>query len=221
MGATTFTGWSSGSASCRRGVQIELTPDLVLRAYAAGIFPMAESAADERLVWFDPDPRGIIPLDDSFHVPRRLTRTLKHAPFETVVDRDFDAVLAGCAATRADTWINETIRRVYGELHRLGFAHSVESRRDDKLVGGLYGVSLGGAFFGESMFATATDASKAALVHLIQRLRAGGYTLLDSQFLTPHLARFGAREIPRRDYRRQLAEALKIKTDFFAIDQAR
>jgi leucyl/phenylalanyl-tRNA--protein transferase len=200
-------------------MEIELTPDLVLRAYAAGIFPMAESAADERLVWFDPDPRGVIPLDESFHVPRRLARTLKRAPFEISVDRDFDGVLGNCAATRPDTWINSTIRRVYGELHRLGFAHSVESRRDGELVGGLYGVALGGAFFGESMFATATDASKAALVHLIERLRAGGYTLLDSQFLTPHLARFGAREIPRRDYRRQLAAALKVETDFFAIDK--
>ncbi|MDB5364233.1 MAG: leucyl/phenylalanyl-tRNA--protein transferase [Rhodospirillales bacterium] len=200
-------------------MEIELTPDLVLRAYAAGIFPMAESAVDERLVWFDPDPRGVIPLDDSFHVPRRLARTLKQAPFDLGVDRDFDAVLANCAATRPDTWINTTIRRVYGELHRLGFAHSVETRRDGVLVGGLYGVALGGAFFGESMFATATDASKAALVHLIERLRQGGYTLLDSQFLTPHLARFGAREIPRRDYRRQLAAAIPAKADFFAIDR--
>jgi leucyl/phenylalanyl-tRNA---protein transferase len=200
-------------------MEIELTPDLVLRAYAAGIFPMAESAAEERLVWFDPDPRAVIPLDGDFHVPRRLARTLKHAPFEMAVDRDFDGVLENCAATRSDTWINSSIRRVYGELHRLGFAHSVETRRDGVLVGGLYGVAMGAAFFGESMFATVTDASKAALVHLIGRLRAGGYTLLDSQFLTPHLARFGAREIPRRDYRRQLADALKARTDFFALDR--
>jgi leucyl/phenylalanyl-tRNA--protein transferase len=180
---------------------------------------MAESAAEERLVWFDPDPRAVIPLDEAFHVPRRLQRTLKHAPFELSVDRDFDGVLANCAATRPDTWINSSIRRVYGDLHRDGYAHSVETRRDGVLVGGLYGVAMGAAFFGESMFATATDASKAALVHLIERLRAGGYTLLDSQFLTPHLARFGAREIPRRDYRRQLADALKTRTDFFALDR--
>jgi leucyl/phenylalanyl-tRNA---protein transferase len=201
-------------------MEIELTPDLVLRAYAAGIFPMAESAADERLVWFDPDPRGIIPLDERFHVPRRLARTLRQSPFDIAADRDFDAVLARCAATRSDTWINETIRRVYGELHRLGFAHSIESRRDGELVGGLYGVALGGVFFGESMFSTVTDASKAALVHLVERLRVGGYALLDSQFLTPHLARFGAREIPRRDYRRMLAAALKVEGDFHAIERA-
>lgn len=200
-------------------MEIELTPDLVLRAYAAGIFPMAESAADERLVWFDPDPRGVIPLDENFHVPRRLLRTLRQARFEMAVDRDFDGVMERCAATRPDTWINGAIRRVYGDLHRMGFAHSVETRHDGALVGGLYGVAMGGAFFGESMFATATDASKAALVHLVERLRAGGYTLLDSQFLTPHLARFGAREIPRREYRRQLAEALKVRTDFFALSK--
>lgn len=193
-----------------------LTPDLLLRAYAAGIFPMAESRHDQELFWVDPEQRGIIPLA-SFHVPRKLRRTVRRSPFEIRCDTAFEAVMQACsepAPGRPDSWINDEIIRAYTELHRLGHAHSVEAWADGDLVGGLYGVSLGAAFFGESMFSRATDASKVALVHLIARLRPGGFTLLDTQFITRHLQQFGSREVPRETYHRMLAEALSRPARF-------
>ena len=194
----------------------ELTPDLLLRAYTIGLFPMAETAEDPELFWVDPERRGVIPLD-TFHVPRSLRKVVRRGTFEISVDRDFFGVLDGCAEItdkRRATWINSEIVRLYGDLHRRGFAHSVECWRDGKLVGGLYGVALGGAYFGESMFSRETDASKVALVHLVVRLIRGGFTLLDTQFVTPHLAKFGAIEISRAAYRRQLARALEINAQF-------
>jgi leucyl/phenylalanyl-tRNA--protein transferase len=187
-----------------------ITPELLLHAYAAGVFPMSEGANDPGLFWVDPEQRGIIPLD-SFHIPRRLARTVRGDPFEVRVDSAFDAVIAACAGyrqTQPDTWINRRIRELYGALFRMGHVHTVECWRDGSLVGGLYGVSLGRAFFGESMFHRATDASKVALVHLVARLKAGGYTLLDTQFQTEHLAQFGTLEVPRERYRALLAAAL-------------
>ena len=194
-----------------------LTPEIVLSAYAKGVFPMAEDRDDPELFWVDPRLRGVIPLD-AFHVPRRLRRTVRRKRFEVTFDRDFHAVIEACAdATQArpQTWINERIITLYTSLYHLGHAHSVECWRDGALAGGLYGITLGGAFFGESMFSHETDASKVALVHLVARLRAGGFTLLDSQFVTAHLSQFGAREIPRAAYRVQLAEALKVDADFY------
>lgn len=186
-----------------------LTPDLLLRAYAAGIFPMAEGASSEELFWFDPPVRAIIPLDERFHVPRRLRRTLRQRPYEVRINTAFRAVMDGCAA-RASTWINGQILELYTELHAQGHAHSVEAWRDGELVGGLYGVSLGGAFFGESMFSRTPDASKIALVHLVERLRAGGFILLDTQFQTAHLRQFGTYEIARAEYHARLGEALEV-----------
>lgn len=188
----------------------DITPQLLLRAYAAGLFPMSEGADDPGIFWVDPDKRGIIPLGD-FHVPRRLARTIRQNRFQVRTDSAFDAVIEACAAERArqqETWINGRIRKMYGELFRLGHVHTVECWRNGELVGGLYGVSLGRAFFGESMFHRATDASKVALAHLVARLRLGGYTLLDTQFQTTHLAQFGTREISRRKYRTLLSTAL-------------
>lgn len=193
-----------------------LTSDLLLRAYAMGIFPMARSHDDPRLYWIDPDQRGILPLD-TFHVPKSLRKTLKQGRFQLRVDTAFAEVMAGCALTttgRPDTWINDEIVRLFVELHRLGLAHSVESWRDGKLVGGLYGLALGSAFFGESMFSRETDASKVALVDLIARLKQGGYALLDTQFVTDHLARFGAMEIPRQDYLKRLTQAVDMPAIF-------
>jgi leucyl/phenylalanyl-tRNA--protein transferase len=193
-----------------------LTPELLLRAYAAGIFPMAESSDDPELFWVDPIHRGILPLE-AFHVPRRLKRTLRSDRFAVTCDRDFAAIMRGCAEPTADrpqTWINDEILRIYTALHEQGFAHSVEARIDDVLVGGLYGVALGGAFFGESMFSRVADASKVALAHLIARLRRGGFRLLDTQFVTDHLRRFGATEISRAQYRRLLADALAAPAYF-------
>jgi len=196
--------------------EIDLTPELMLRAYAVGIFPMAQSAEDDRLAWFDPDPRGILPLE-RFHLSRRLARTVRTTEFRVTADTDFSGVIEGCAGggfNRPSTWINQPIRALCLELHRLGYAHSIEVRHGDKLVGGLYGVALRGAFFGESMFSTATDASKIALVHLVARLLRGGFSLLDTQFATDHLAQFGATEISRGEYRRRLAEALHSNAGF-------
>jgi leucyl/phenylalanyl-tRNA---protein transferase len=195
---------------------IELSPDLLLRAYAAGLFPMAESAEDPDLFWIDPDPRGVLPLD-RFHLPRRLKRTLRAGQYEVRVDTAFDAVMRGCAEPtelRPKTWINEEIFRLYGALHEQGYAHSVEAWRAGELVGGLYGVALRGVFFGESMFSRSADASKVALVHLVARLVKGGFRLLDTQFVTDHLRRFGAVEIPRADYHRQLERALAVEAYF-------
>ncbi len=193
-----------------------LTPELLLRAYAAGIFPMAESAEDPELFWVDPVRRGVLPLDD-FHLPRRLRRIIRSDRFEVVCDRDFRAVMTGCAepsAERPQTWINDEILRLYGALFDQGFAHSVEARIEDNLVGGLYGVALGGAFFGESMFSRVTDASKVALAHLVARLKRGGFRLLDTQFVTDHLKRFGAIENSRAQYRHLLREALETQAYF-------
>ncbi|WP_421778933.1 leucyl/phenylalanyl-tRNA--protein transferase [Hoeflea sp.] len=194
-----------------RGSQYQITPDLLLRAYASGLFPMADSADDPELFWVEPEIRGILPLD-GFHVPRRLARTIRQKPFEIRINTAFEEVLAGCAESvenRPSTWINSTIAELYGSLHRLGHAHSVEAWRDGDLVGGLYGVSLRRAFFGESMFSRATDASKVCLVHLVERLRARGFVLLDTQFSTEHLKRFGVIDVPREDYTVMLARALE------------
>ena len=193
-----------------------LTPEILLRAYQAGIFPMAESADDPELFWVDPEQRGILPLD-GFHVPRRLARVVRQGRFTVRVDGDFAATIAGCAEAtekRPNTWINAEIVRLYTALHRHDFAHSVECWQDGALVGGLYGVSIGGAFFGESMFSRVTDASKVALVHLVALMRQGGYRLLDMQFVTPHLSQFGAAEVPRAQYRRLLADALRYRCVF-------
>jgi leucyl/phenylalanyl-tRNA--protein transferase len=195
-----------------------LTPELLLRVYAAGLFPMAEDADDPTLYWVDPELRGILPLDDGFHVSRSLQRRLRRNPFEMRVDSAFDAVVAACGESRPDrptTWINDDIRRLVSDLFRMGHAHSVESWRDGRLVGGLYGISLKGAFFGESMFSLETDASKVALCHLVARLRRGGYRLLDTQFLTDHLARFGTVEITRETYHARLADALLVDAEFY------
>ena len=193
---------------------IEVTPELILKAYRAGLFPMAETRNAARLYWLDPEQRGILPLD-TFHLPRKLKRLVRSDHFEVSADRDFAAVIAACARAREgrdETWINADIERLFTELARRGHAHSVETRHGGALVGGLYGVAIGGAFFGESMFSDATDASKVALVHLVARLRLAGYTLLATQFVTAHLSRFGAHEIPRADYRRRLARAIEAPT---------
>ncbi|MBN9452596.1 MAG: leucyl/phenylalanyl-tRNA--protein transferase [Bosea sp.] len=195
-----------------------ITPEIMLRAYAAGIFPMAESADDPGLFWVEPELRGIIPLD-RFHLSARLARTVRSDRFEIRVDTAFDAVIAACAEARpdrAETWINRRIREIFSELFALGHAHTVECWREGRLVGGLYGLSLGGAFFGESMFHRETDASKVALVHLVARLRRGGYHLLDTQFQTGHLAQFGTIEIPRDSYRSLLGEAMRHQGDWQA-----
>jgi leucyl/phenylalanyl-tRNA--protein transferase len=191
----------------------EVTTDLMLRAYRAGLFPMAETRRGDRLYWLDPELRGVLPLD-GFHLPRRLLRTVLSGHYQVTIDVDFPGVIAGCAAAapgREDTWINTEIERLFGDLHRMGHAHSVETRENGKLVGGLYGVSLGGVFFGESMFSRARDASKVALVHLVARMRLGGYRLLDTQFVTSHLSQFGAVEIPRADYKARLASAVNAE----------
>ncbi len=195
-----------------------ITPEIILRAYAAGIFPMAESADDPSLFWVEPEIRGVIPLD-GFHLPSRLARTIRADRFEIRVDSAFDEVIAACAEPqpgRPETWINIRIRELFEALHRLGHAHSVECWDGGRLVGGLYGLSLGGAFFGESMFHRATDASKVALVHLVARLRAGGYQLLDAQFQTPHLAQFGTAEVSRHAYRGMLDAAVASRGDWWA-----
>jgi leucyl/phenylalanyl-tRNA--protein transferase len=197
----------------------EITPEVLLRAYACGIFPMAESADDPTLFWVEPEMRGVIPLD-GFRISSRLARTVRSDAFTVSVDRAFKAVIAGCAAPQAgrdDTWINKRIRELYIGLHELGHAHSVEVWKNDDLVGGLYGVSLGRAFFGESMFHRARDASKVALVHLVARLIAGGYELLDTQYVTEHLRSFGATEISRRRYTALLDKAIKGAADFWKL----
>jgi leucyl/phenylalanyl-tRNA--protein transferase len=189
----------------------KLTPELLIRAYCSGVFPMADRR-DGPIRWYAPDPRAVIPLD-AFHVPRSLRRTIARGVFDVEVNTDFPAVMRGCAG-RPETWISEEIIRAYTELHRLGLAHSVETWRQGRLVGGVYGVALGGAFFGESMFSRETDASKVALVAVLERLRERGFTLMDVQYQTPHLARFGAVEIARREYERRLAAALRIACRF-------
>ena len=191
-------------------VTIEITPQVLLKAYACGIFPMAESAEDNALYWIEPERRGILPLD-RMHVPSRLARTIRSGGFEVRVDRNFDAVIDGCAAPRSgrrSTWINGRIRSLYRDLFALGHCHTIEVWQDGRLTGGLYGVHLGRAFFGESMFSRARDASKIALVYLVARLIYGGFSLLDTQFVTGHLARFGAIEVSRDEFQRLLEAAL-------------
>lgn len=205
--------------------QPKITPEMLLRAYAIGIFPMAEARNDPELYWIDPELRGILPLEN-FHIPASLRKTVRQclagkAPFYRVTcDTAFEAVVRGCATPapgRQQTWINDTIFDLCRQLFVMGHAHSVEVWLGDELVGGLYGVSLGGAFFGESMFSRATDASKVALVHLVARLRHGGYRLLDTQFVTQHLARFGTVEIPREEYRQKLSAALAVPAVFYGL----
>ena len=200
---------------------IDLTPELILRAYQAGIFPMAEDADSPDLFWVSPQQRGVIPLD-AFHISRTLRKTLRTHPYDIRVDTDFAATIEGCATAGVDresTWINPEIRRLYGAHFERGYVHTVEVWDGPELVGGLYGVSLGAAFFGESMFHRRTDCSKIAMAHLLQRLAAGGYRLLDTQFVTDHLRTFGGIEIAREDYESRLAEALRHRGDFTAIDR--
>jgi leucyl/phenylalanyl-tRNA--protein transferase len=187
-----------------------IEPDLLLRAYASGVFPMAEHVDDPEVFWVRPEKRGVIPLD-TFHVPRSLRKLIRQEPFEIRFDHDFAGVITGCAEEtpeRRETWINEPIREAYATLFELGHCHTVEAWCDGKLVGGLYGVSLGRAFFGESMFSREPNASKVCLVHLVERLKESGFVLLDTQFTTPHLKRFGAVDVPRKRYETMLAIAL-------------
>jgi len=200
----------------REDIVIEITPQVLLKAYTCGIFPMAESADDPALYWIEPQHRGILPLD-GVHVPRRLARTLRSTPFTIRTDTDIEGVIEGCAASRPgrrSTWINERIRGLYRDLYDLGHCHTVEVWDDDRLVGGLYGVALNGAFFGESMFSTARDASKIALMHLAARLAHGGFKLLDTQFVTDHLRQFGTVELNREEFHRLLETALDVDADF-------
>jgi leucyl/phenylalanyl-tRNA--protein transferase len=203
----------------RESAFIEITPEVLLKAYACGIFPMAESADDPALYWIEPEKRGVIPLD-RFHVPARLARTVRSDCFTVTVNRDFDGVIEGCAESQPDrprTWINERIRTLYRRLYERRHCHSIEVYDGEHLVGGLYGVTLGRAYFGESMFHRARDASKVALVHLVARLKAGGFRLLDTQFVTDHLRSFGAVELPRRQYHKLLEAALIGESDFLAL----
>ncbi|MCT7375433.1 leucyl/phenylalanyl-tRNA--protein transferase [Chelativorans salis] len=193
-----------------------IPPDLLLRAYATGVFPMAEHADDPEVFWVRPEARGVIPLD-KFHVPRSLKKFIRQEPYEIRYDSDFSGVIAACAepgADRQDTWINAPIREAYTALFERGHCHTVEAWREGRLAGGLYGVTLGRAFFGESMFSREANASKVCLVHLVDRLNARGFVLLDTQFTTPHLKRFGAVDVPRRRYERLLAEALEGEAVF-------
>lgn len=194
----------------RRGRNSDLNVDILLRAYSVGLFPMADSADDPELFWVEPELRGVIPLD-TFHVSKSLGKAIRKRPFDIRFDTDFEGVMAGCAAEAPDrpsTWINQTIRNLYTELHQIGHVHSVEAWEGDTLVGGLYGVSLGSAFFGESMFSRRTNASKICLVHLVARLRAQGFTLLDTQFTTDHLKTFGAIDVPKAEYVKMLEAAV-------------
>ena len=199
----------------------EINSEVLLKAYACGIFPMADSADDPDLYWVEPALRGILPLDQ-IHIPRRLRRTIRSDHFTIRIDSDFEGVIEGCAQPapgRGSTWINGEIRRLFGELFQLGHVHTVESWRDGRLVGGLYGLQIGGAFFGESMFSAESDASKVAFIHLVARLRRGGFRLLDTQFVTDHLARFGVVEVPRSEYHQLLEAALTEKAEFRSFDQ--
>ena len=198
---------------------IKITPDQILTAYRAGLFPMAEKAEDNHFYWIDPELRGVLPIN-GLHVPKRLKRTVLDAPYTIKTDTDFEQVITECAKTtkgdREETWISQPIKDLFIRLHEAGYAHSVEAWDGDTLVGGLYGLALEGAFFGESMFSRARDASKIALVHLVARLWKNGFTLLDTQFVNPHLEQFGCYEIPRQEYLRELARALKAKANFYS-----
>ena len=198
------------------GSALQITPDLLLRAYASGLFPMAEGADDPDLFWLDPERRGIFPLD-GLVISKSLRKAVRSGRFSIAFDRDFEAVIAACAESaegRSSTWINATIRDLYGQLFDAGFVHTVEAYENDQLVGGLYGVAIGAAFFGESMFHRATDTSKVSLIHLAAHLIACGFTLLDTQFVTPHLITLGAVEIPRHAYHRRLADAIRRPVRF-------
>jgi leucyl/phenylalanyl-tRNA--protein transferase len=198
---------------------LEITPQVLLKAYACGIFPMAESANDPNIFWVEPELRGILPLDD-FHIPKSLAKSMRKNLMEIRVDTAFRETMAACAERtpqRGQTWINKTIKQLYGQLFDIGHCHSVECWQNERLVGGLYGVRLGSVFFGESMFSRVPDASKIALVHLVYRLKAGGFTLLDTQFTTEHLKRFGAIDVPRDEYSRMLEEALQMDADFYPL----
>lgn len=200
---------------------LELTPELIVRAYRAGIFPMADSADDPDVFWVSPTRRGIMPLD-GFKISKSLRKALKKHDYTVRVDTSFAAVIEGCATAGSDresTWINPTIRELYGALFEKKICHTVEIWADEELVGGLYGLAVGGAFFGESMFHTRTNASKIALAHLVERLNAGGFSLLDTQFVTPHLVSLGAIEIDRDEYERRLQRALETAGDFYALDR--
>ncbi len=200
---------------------VDITPELIIRAYRAGIFPMAEDAGDENLFWVSPEERGVIPLD-GFHLSRSLRKAMRKSGWTIRVDTDWDGIIEGCATVGEDrhsTWINGTIRAVYGELFRRGVAHTVEVWDGSDLVGGLYGLAIGAAFFGESMFHRRTDASKMAMAHLVERLNTGGFVLLDTQFLTDHLASLGGIEISRADYEDQLARATALDADWHAWDR--
>ncbi|WP_170553938.1 leucyl/phenylalanyl-tRNA--protein transferase [Ruegeria atlantica] len=191
---------------------MSLSPELLLHGYSIGIFPMAENRDAPELFWVDPKFRGVFPLD-GFHVSRSLTRRIRNCGLSVTIDQDFTGVVDGCA-DRADTWINAELRELYIQVHQSGYAHSLEIWEKEKLVGGVYGVTLGAAFFGESMFSRRTDASKIALAYLVDRLRQTGFRLFDTQFLTTHLASLGAIEIPRSQYRQELDEALNANADF-------
>ncbi len=196
-----------------------ITPQVLLQAYAAGIFPMAESAHDPALYWVEPDERGVIPLI-GFHVSHSLAKRVKQRSFEVRIDTSFNQVIAACAAkseSRKDTWINKRIITLYSQLHKMGCAHSVEAWQNGELVGGLYGIRIGAAFFGESMFSRATDASKVALVHLVARLKFGGFRLLDAQFVNPHLLQFGTKAVKKAEYHKLLEPALEQDANFFAF----
>ncbi|RTL71829.1 MAG: leucyl/phenylalanyl-tRNA--protein transferase [Hyphomicrobiales bacterium] len=203
-------------------IVIEITPQVLLKAYTCGIFPMAESADDPALYWIEPQQRGILDLGN-VHVPKRLARTIRQGVFEVRIDTDFEGVISGCAASRPgrrSTWINPKIRALYRDLFEMGYCHTVETWKDGQLVGGLYGVGLAGAFFGESMFSTERDASKVALVYLCARLIYGRFTLLDTQFVTEHLRQFGTIEIDRAEFHVLLEKALEAKGDFLALPAA-
>ncbi|WP_380053114.1 leucyl/phenylalanyl-tRNA--protein transferase [Falsihalocynthiibacter sp. SS001] len=191
-----------------------LTPEILLNGYASGIFPMAESRENPEIFWVDPQRRGVIPLN-GFHISRSLRRTLLRTPFDIRMNSDFEAVVQGCA-DRSETWINSEISFLYQELHNLGFAHSLEVWDGETLVGGVFGIALGGAFFGESMFSRRRDASKIALAYLVDRLRRCGFALFDTQFVTDHLTSLGALEIPRSEYRRQLFSAIRIDANIYS-----
>jgi leucyl/phenylalanyl-tRNA--protein transferase len=198
--------------------RVEITPDVLIKAYSVGIFPMAESADDPSLFWVEPEQRGVIPLDGGFHVSRRLARTIRSNKFEVHVDRDFDAVIDACAAPAAgrdSTWINKRIRRLYRALFDRRQCHTVEAWRNGRLVGGLYGVKIGAAFFGESMFHFERDASKVALAHLVARMKVGGFKLLDAQFITDHLESMGAAEVSRVEYQIMLTKAIAANAQFY------
>jgi leucyl/phenylalanyl-tRNA--protein transferase len=198
--------------------RVEITPDVLIKAYSVGIFPMAESADDPSLFWVEPEQRGVIPLDGGFHVSRRLARTIRSNKFEVHVDRDFDAVIDACAAPAAgrdSTWINRRIRRLYRALFDRRQCHTVEAWRNGRLVGGLYGVKIGAAFFGESMFHFERDASKVALAHLVARMKVGGFKLLDAQFITDHLESMGAAEVSRVEYQIMLTKAIAANAQFY------